>query len=230
MLRIHNIGGISEAAVCGLCAFFDEDPGKACAANPRKSQYVYRSEADGVPLFVKVYFHRTLAHRLASWLNHANADRYAETCLHLATRGIAVPRPVLVARRGAGPLPDRTLLAMTGVEGAMLLESLPAIENDPARIESLADGIADLFKRLGEAGVIHRDLNTKNILQADDDRLSLIDFDFARRHRTPGAAFRRKHRREIGSFVASCRLSPGLAAAVVSRLETESPTAHETAP
>jgi RIO-like serine/threonine protein kinase len=228
MLRIHNIGGISAAAVRGLCAMLDEDPGKACAANIRKSQYIYQTEADGVPLFVKVYFHRTLPHRFAAWLNHANADRYADSCLHLATRGIIVPRPVLIARRGAGPLPDRTLLAMTGVEGAMLLDSLPAIENDPARIARLADGIADLFRRLGEAGVIHRDFNTKNILLSNDGHLALIDFDFARRYRSRGAAFRRKHRREIHSFVASCRLSPGLAAAVISRLETESATADET--
>jgi RIO-like serine/threonine protein kinase len=228
MLRIHNIGGLSPEAIRGLCAFLDEDPTRACAANIRKSQYVYQSAADGVPLFVKVYFHRTWPHRLAAWLNHANADRYADSCLQLVTRGITVPKPVLIARRGAGLIPDRTLLAMTGVEGDMLLNSLPAIENDPARIELLADAIADLFKRIGKAGVIHRDLNTKNILLTDDGRLALIDFDFARCYRSQGAAYRRKHRREIRSFVASCRASPGLASAVISRLETEAATADET--
>lgn len=221
MKRLTNIAGLSAEAVDELSARLDASPDAASAANLRKGQFIFPAEADGMACVVKVYFHRTVQHRLASALGAGNADRYVSICERLAAHGVPVPKPLLLVRRGAGFLPDRTLLAMSRFEGRMLLDELPAIEEDAERSAVLVPKVAGLIRGMVRARVVHRDLSSKNILIDDDGGLMLIDFDSSRTHLGGEAGFREKHGRDLANFVFTCRLAPRFAEAVMEALRSE---------
>jgi tRNA A-37 threonylcarbamoyl transferase component Bud32 len=219
MRRVRNIAGLSEATIRSLESHLDAEPATAWVTNLRKGQYVNLLEADGREWVVKTYFHKTWQHRLVSMLGMANADRYVKTCHALAAAGVTVPTPALVMKRGDGPLPGATLMVMERLPGDMLVNHLSAIEADPARMQDIARKIAAVISALRRSRIAHRDLNAKNFLVTKDNRVSLIDFDFASRHAYASPVFRRRHRRDVRTFLNHCGPHSSLAMEVARLLE-----------
>lgn len=204
-----------------LARFLDNPTDDFCARNLNKGQFIYLKEIEGRRMVVKVFLHKTFHHRLAAWIHQSNADRYERACLILGRLGVSVPEPLLILKSGCF-FPERTLFAMGRVEGRMLLELLPEIAADPERIAVLAPRIAGLILVLRQAGLIHRDLNTKNILVTPENQVSLIDFDFTRRPLGGKVAFLKKHRRDIQTFASTCGPATGLATAVLALVDSHS--------
>lgn len=204
MRRVRNIAGLAAASVRGLEAYLAAEPATAWVTNVRKAQYVNLSTVEGREMVVKSYFHKTWKHRFVSFLGLANADRYVRACRVLAATGVAVPAPALVMKLGPGILPHATLLVMERLPGEMLVTHLKAIEADPARLADIAAKVAGILRGLHRAKVAHRDLNAKNILVTPDNRVSLIDFDFATCYPFRGRSFRRRHARDLGTFFNHC--------------------------
>jgi tRNA A-37 threonylcarbamoyl transferase component Bud32 len=204
MKRVRNIAGLSEETVRSLDSHLAAEPATAWVTNVRKGQYVNLLEADSREWVVKTYFHKTLAHRLVSLAGMANADRYAKTCHALAAAGVTVPAPALVMKLGKGLLPDAALMVMGKLPGEMLVNHLRTIEADPARLDNVARKVAAIITALRRSRIAHRDLNAKNFLVTADDRVSLIDFDFSSRHLFASPVFRRRHRRDVTTFLNHC--------------------------
>jgi tRNA A-37 threonylcarbamoyl transferase component Bud32 len=101
-------------------------------------------------------------------------------------------------------MPHATLLVMERLPGEMLVTHLKGIETDSARLADIAAKVAGILRGLHQAKVAHRDLNAKNILVTPDNRVSLIDFDFATCYPFRGRAFRRRHARDLRTFFTHC--------------------------
>lgn len=204
MRRVRNIAGLDECEVRGLEHYLEAEPDTAWVTNVRKSQYVNLTEMGGRPMVVKSYFHNTWRHRFVSWLGMANADRYVKACRILAEAGVRVPACALVLKRGRSLLPEGTLLVMEKLPGDMLVRHLAEIEADPGRLHVLASSVAKVIISLRGAMVTHRDLNAKNFLITADNRVSLIDFDFATCHLFRSWVFHRRHKRDVVTFLNHC--------------------------
>lgn len=213
-MRIHNFGDLDEEAIACLSGYVLKSPEEAIVRNERKNQYVFETKVGGRRCMVKIYFHRTLKHRLASFFGHGNADRYAATADYLLRVGQAAPRPMLLLKQGRGLLPEVTLYAMERVEGRMLFTLLEELENDPERIRILAKKIVRLIFALKNAAVIHRDLNTKNFLISEENDVTLIDFDASGYYSRNDRRVERRHERDVATFLATCRGAPRFAAAI----------------
>lgn len=218
MKAVRNPGSLDAAAIEELADFLHKSPEAAVARNQRKDQSLFAANVQGRPLIAKQYFHRALKHRMASFCGHGNADRYYSIAVYLRERGLPAPAPFLLLKSGRGLLPDRSLYVMEAVEGDMLYPQLPALEADPERLAIVARKVAELIIKLREVGVIHRDLNTKNFLLSPENRIHLIDFDHASRHRKQSHDFFRRHQRDIETFLSTCGDAPKLAEAVQSLL------------
>lgn len=218
MMRIDNRGGLDEKGISSLLPYLSISPDAALAANPRKNQSVFESTLGEKAVIVKKYVHRAFKHRLASFIGQSNADRYSSIAEFLFEKGLPVPRPVVILKSGRGLLPEQTLFAMERADGAMLSRMLPDLENDPAAIRILVEKVSHLIRGLREAGVIHRDLNTKNFLVSEGYEVTLIDFDAASRPRRRGPDFIRRHERDISNFLSTCHGAPRFAAAVATHL------------
>lgn len=190
-------------------------------SNLRKHQYIFETTSQGRSLIVKTYRHRALKHRLASFIGQGNADRYATLARLLRQSGVTVPKPVLILKTGRGLLPEHTLYAMERVEGSMLSSLLPQVEKDPRRMATLAAKVSSLILGLQRAGVVHRDLNTKNFLISNQDAVTLIDFDYSSCYSRRTRGFARSHERDIQTFLSTCHGAPQFAAAVRSHLSSK---------
>lgn len=215
-MRIDNIAGLDERTVDHLRNYFFKSLDEAIAVNQVKKRYVYEANMEGRRLIVKVYVHSDLKHRVPSFFQQSHADRYCAAVRFLLRKGLSVP--VLVMKMGRGPLPEKTLFAMERVQGRMLVKMLPEVESNKTRIETLSKKISGLIIDLRQAGVIHRDLNTKNFLIGENDKTTLIDFDAASRYAWKGRGFQRRHRRDVQNFLSTCHNAPKFAGAVASLL------------
>lgn len=219
MIRVHKLADMGEAGLSHLLEWVGTPSDDPLATNRRKNQWVSQTAAEGKSLIVKTYIHRALKHRLASFCGHSNADRYSSIACFLKNKGLSVPQPILVVKSGPGLLPEKTLYTMEHVQGRMLFNILAELEEDPPRVKRVAERVCRLILGLRQAGVIHRDLNTKNFLVSDQDEVTLIDLDAATRHRIRGSRFVRRHQRDVHTFLSTCHGAPQFAAAVASQLE-----------
>ena len=104
--------------------------------------------------------------------------------VELHALGLPVPRPLAALTRRRGPL----------YSGCLLTERIPGVR--PVA-DSMAERVGDAafwarigtcIRRFHDQGVVHADLNARNILVDAAGAVYLIDFDRARR--TPGASAR----------------------------------------
>ncbi len=109
----------------------------------------------------------------------ARARREHELLSVLHARGLPVPRPLGLTRRGRG-----WEVAMEWIEGAVELRQILAARAAEApsgsSAEPLAAGLGLLLAGLHAAGVDHPDLHPGNVLVARDGRFWVIDFHKAR--------------------------------------------------
>jgi serine/threonine-protein kinase RIO1 len=227
MFRITKRFPIPEADLERLRAYLVEDPATAptppVATNVNKNQYVFVEGVSGREVILKLFVHKKSSHRLASFFGVSSADRYFGNARRLLATGVPVPGPIALIKTGDGLLPDVTLYAMERAAGEMLYPMLASIESDARRIEIVAEKIVTLIRGLERAGVTHRDLNVKNVLLTPANEVTLIDLDSARSHASRGAAFRRRHQRDIRTFLETCHGAPRFAAAVAARLNVSAP-------
>jgi 3-deoxy-D-manno-octulosonic acid kinase len=108
------------------------------------------------------------------WNGRSRSRGFAEFSLlaELSRRGLPVPEPVAARYRRRGVYYTADLITRT-IENAQTVTELIAAQRFDA---SLAGRVGALVARFHAAGVDHADLNTHNILLADDV-LWLIDFD-----------------------------------------------------
>lgn len=214
MRRNRNFAGLDSAAISQLAGYLQKTPEEVVATNPRKKQLLFKTTVQHKPLIAKQYLHQAWKHRLASFCGQSKADHYCLIASYLKREGLPVPAPVLLLKAGRRLLPERSLYVMESVNGDMLYHRLHDLENDPDRLAIVAKNVADLIVKLRQAGIIHRDLNTKNFLLSPENELHLIDFDSASRHGIRGKRFVRRHQRDIETFLSTCREGPKLAQAV----------------
>lgn len=111
------------------------------------------------------------------WIrDRRNARREFALLRELHARGLPVPRPLGLERRGAG-----FEVAMERIEGETLLERCG--DADPAGSAELAHRLGRLLARLQRAGLDHPDIHARNVLVRPDGELVAIDFHAARLRR-----------------------------------------------
>lgn len=108
------------------------------------------------------------------WLGAEQTRSWSEflVLLHLCNAGVPVPRPIAA-------LWQRRLWRY---KAAILIARIPQALPIAHQLEKTsAKAVAFAVKQMHDAGVWHADLNVFNILQDDQNRIHLIDFDRARR-------------------------------------------------
>jgi tRNA A-37 threonylcarbamoyl transferase component Bud32 len=139
-----------------------------------------------------------LRERLKSWLGRSPAEREWRNLMALHGAGIPVPEP-----RALGVLPDGDrLLAMCFVDGRPFATLLG--ESATARRDAL-HRLGALVTRMHEAGFVHRDLHSGNVLWTEAGPL-LLDLQHARRSRS-----RQARHRDLGDLDYSLWGRAGLA-------------------
>ncbi|MEZ2721738.1 3-deoxy-D-manno-octulosonic acid kinase [Paenalcaligenes hominis] len=108
------------------------------------------------------------------WLGTERTRSWAEydVLLHLYNAGVAVPMPIAAQWKKH----------LGRYKAAILVARLPRALPIAHQLEKTAPkSVAFAVKQMHDAGVWHADLNVFNILNDDNDRIHLIDFDRARR-------------------------------------------------
>lgn len=138
-------------------------------------------------------------YRRGGWAARFSRDRYLFTgfersrpfretrmLARLREQGLAVPRPLAALAARHGLTCTGALLTRRIERAAPLAERLTALESGDATWTETGRAI----RRLHNAGVVHADLNARNVLVGEDGVVHLLDFDRARM--APGArgAFR----------------------------------------
>ncbi|MGJ7458265.1 3-deoxy-D-manno-octulosonic acid kinase [Halomonas sp. MA07-2] len=109
-------------------------------------------------------------------LEHTRAFRELRLTAALHERGLPVPRPVAAAviRHGLS------------YEAALITERLPGARALASRLEegraheALLEAVGRTIRRFHDAGLDHVDLNARNLLVDDEERVWLIDLDRCR--------------------------------------------------
>ena len=94
----------------------------------------------------------------------------------LATHGFPVPDPLAAMTLRSGPFYTGALLTRR-IPGAQTLADLVTERHDDS---SLWYAVGACIRRFHDFGLVHADLNARNILVDDENRVFLIDFDRAR--------------------------------------------------
>jgi 3-deoxy-D-manno-octulosonic acid kinase len=139
-------------------------------------------EADFGPAVLRQYLR-------GGWPARFSRDRYLFTgfersrplaefrmLVTLSDLGLPVPAPLAAMCRRQGLLYQGWLLMERIMQAQALADVLLDRADDPGLWQRIGAAIA----RFHRAGVIHADLNARNILVAEDDAIHLIDFDRAR--------------------------------------------------
>lgn len=219
MHRIKTTQPVADTDIERLSSYFAEDiPPAPLASNHNKNQYIFSGVVGGRDVILKLFIHKKTSHRIASFFGVSSADSYFKKAHLLKKAGLPVPGPVALLKSGRSLTPERTIYVMERAPGEMLYPLLPLIEADANRRMAVAAGVAALVRGLRLAGITHRDLNVKNVLVTPDNSLTLIDLDSARAHWWRGRAFRRRHERDIQTFISTCHGAPKFAAAVADRI------------
>jgi UDP-glucose:(heptosyl)LPS alpha-1,3-glucosyltransferase len=158
--------------------------------NPRR-RLIRLSDPEGGEVLVKQFRAASGRHpvreRLKIWLGRSPADREWRALGALRRAGIPVPAPLAL---GVLPGGDR-LLVMSFVEG----DPFPTVleGSSTARWDALRR-LGTLVTRAHEAGFIHGDLHSENVLWTEAGPV-LLDLQHARRSRS-----RRARRRDLGDL------------------------------
>jgi tRNA A-37 threonylcarbamoyl transferase component Bud32 len=164
--------------------------GEVLRDNPRR-RLIHLSDPDAGELLVKQFRvtsgRHPLRERLKVRLGRSPADREWRVLASLHEAGIPVPTPLAV---GALPSGDR-ILVMSFVDGRPFPASLA--ESTTTKWEALRR-LGALVTRTHEAGFVHGDLHSENVLWTEEGPL-LLDLQHASRSRS-----RRARARDLGDL------------------------------
>lgn len=154
----------------------------------------------GRAIFLETGFgHAVLRQYLrGGWAAKASRDRYvfsgfeqsrpmAEFVVleHLLAQGLPVPAPLAAMCIREGALYRGWILMRMIRHSATLADLLSVRQQDPVLWRSMGACI----RRFHDHGLVHADLNARNILVGDADEIHLIDFDRARLRKNDARAF-----------------------------------------
>lgn len=114
----------------------------------------------------------------------------------LSAAGLPVPQPLAAITQRHGPVYTGSLLTRR------IMDSLPVADLAARRSDEPGfwKAIGASVRRFHDHGVVHADLNARNILVDMEDRVYLIDFDRARLEPGQAAAYARNMKRLRRSF------------------------------
>jgi SAM-dependent methyltransferase/tRNA A-37 threonylcarbamoyl transferase component Bud32 len=116
-------------------------------------------------IFVKAYCENSIGSRLRGMVGRSAAKREFENAVALRQLGVAVPRPLAVARDQPRSQPRCCYLCMEYVEDARtLLELIAGGEIRDGQWPALAEAIARLLVDLASRGAWHKDVQPANLL------------------------------------------------------------------
>eukprot|EP00767_Chilomastix_cuspidata_P003385 gnl/Chilomastix_cuspidata/3504.p1 GENE.gnl/Chilomastix_cuspidata/3504~~gnl/Chilomastix_cuspidata/3504.p1 ORF type:complete len:214 (+),score=85.94 gnl/Chilomastix_cuspidata/3504:215-856(+) len=135
---------------------------------------LYASTMFGRPCIIKQRFEKTYRHPdIDKKLRRSRTAKEAKTICRAAQRGLPVPALYFVDTKACA-------ITMERIEGPTAKELLLALEADVVRAaeaDALAQRIGAAVAAFHNAGIIHGDLTTSNVLVADAARgVVLIDF------------------------------------------------------
>lgn len=166
---------------------------------------VAQVELAGLTLVIKRYNLKNLFHFLERCWRPSRAWHSWREGHRLRFLGIATPEPLALIEERVGPLRRRAFLVCEYCPGRSLLELLsPDREPD----DDVARAIVSLFSSLHALRISHGDLKATNLL-VDDGKLSVIDLDAVRQHRSQRSyalAWRRDRERLLRNWPSSCVL------------------------
>ncbi|MCX5682104.1 MAG: methyltransferase domain-containing protein, partial [Planctomycetota bacterium] len=171
-LRWHFAPDADEATRGALVRAFQH---KDCFESPTCSPVRGKSgrrygllNTDGkVPfrIFVKAYGENSIGSRLRGIIGRCAAKREFENAVALRQLGVAVPRPLAVARDRSRSQPRCCYLCMEYVEDARtLLELIAGGEIRDGQWPALAEAVARLLVDLASRGVWHKDVRPANLI------------------------------------------------------------------
>jgi len=79
-----------------------------------------------------------------------------------------------------GEYDDRTYIAMEYIEGDSLKDMISKKELSLKKIIEIAGQIGEGLSKAHQSGIVHRDINPKNILIGSDGRVKILDFGLAK--------------------------------------------------
>lgn len=178
-------GTMDEGALLQLPERIRHAPGRASRRRGRITTWRWQpSWHDGPGLRVREYVHGGVLGRLFGGFFLGSRRMRNELSLHISAHQAGVPTSEPVAlriERVRGPL-VRAHYVSEEIPGALDLLALCREHNRPfpARRRALAHAVAECIARMHDAGILHADLNLRNLLiskNADRPRCSVIDFD-----------------------------------------------------
>ncbi len=165
-------------------------PGHSSRQAGRTTSWLWRPAWDDGPgLMVRQYAHGGALGRLfgAAFLGKARMLKEFWISDYAGSRGVPTSVPVaLRVERIAGPFIRAHFVSALIPEAQDLLRFLESAPSDAEPVPGrrrLAAAIADAIARMHDAGIVHADLNLKNVLvrhTSEEPEAFIIDFDKAR--------------------------------------------------
>lgn len=183
-------GNVLKEALLALPRFLASLPGRSTRLPGLATSWTWRPGwHDGPGLAVRQYAHGGLCGRLRGtlFLGAGRMSREFRVAMAAHRRGVPTAMPVaLRVEKVLGPVVRAHYVSETIAGAVDLLELLKdaelAAEADRVPRRRLARAVADAVAAMHDAGIVHADLNVKNLLvrdALDEPQVFVIDFDKA---------------------------------------------------
>lgn len=156
---------------------------------------------DGSAVVLKYYYPKGLIKHLTYGIGGSRCMRSWAAALAFEYLGLPTPPAMLVFESHSlgGAWLAKSFLATGQAAGITLEQWVRQHEEDPARLESIAERMRNLFTKMGQYRISHGDLKATNILVAEDDLVSLVDLD-ATQFLSPLREWPKRRKRDIRIF------------------------------
>lgn len=135
--------------------------------------------ADATPVVLKYYYPKGLIKHLSYGIGGSRCLRSWSAALAFEYLGLPTPPALSVAEwHSLGGAWLRKSFLVTGQAAGITLEQwLRQNQENPTRLESMAEQLRGIFARMAAYRISHGDLKATNILVAANDSVSLVDLD-----------------------------------------------------
>jgi tRNA A-37 threonylcarbamoyl transferase component Bud32 len=141
---------------------------------------VARREIETQSLLVKRHSWGSLSRTLRMAFREAAADSSARVGIYLSELGIPTPRPRATVNLRLGPWSFWSYLVSDFVEGESLYRYIRFGKQSPDELRHVARQVAEIWRRLVDAGVTHNDFKPENFIVDPQLKVWLIDLERVR--------------------------------------------------